>query len=401
MSDISSLSKEEQVRLFLRTMFGADAMCQQYYLSLSVRKGGTKDWKTPPGYSFEELDRAVSFALSMTDYDVYVRMTLTKERQLGGSRGAAIDTAATNVLWTELDTGKEGIDGEVAVQTLLTDERPPSMVVFSGNGYHCYWKLASPLTSVEEIESKNRALRERFRSIGAKDGTFDAARVYRVVCTNNHKYTPKKYVHFVHYDGDRSYYGSDFPDAPSDDRSGAIFIEWKAVDEKSFLPRLKKFEKLWRRIQSEQSAIAEWDKDLTTFNRSDNDHWIASEMIRRRFTEDEIYTTLTHSSWFSGSKHREGTDNRYTELTIEGARRAVAKEMRELADNWVTDKGKCDPFAASRYFQTQEHFRAKGLGMMKSLFRYEPTTGTFKAGGDDFLEKELDQRWGQIGRAHV
>ncbi len=89
------------------------------------------------------------------------------------------------------DNHKEAVHGSIALWVDADDPQktlatlPPSMTVFSGHGWHLYWLLKTPCTSVEEVERLNRLLAEDVPT--ADKACWNANRVLRVPGTTNCK----------------------------------------------------------------------------------------------------------------------------------------------------------------------------------------------------------------------
>lgn len=96
---------------------------------------------------------------------------------------------AIRTLWADLD-GKDYPGGKPdALDRLRKFEITPSAVVDSGNGYHAYWLLTSPIhigspESIETLEKTNRTLAA---VLGADLASCDLARVLRLPNTSNWK----------------------------------------------------------------------------------------------------------------------------------------------------------------------------------------------------------------------
>ena len=99
---------------------------------------------------------------------------------------------ALAVVWLDKDfhdCPPEEVDGKIAafLVHLRASAPPPSLVIQSGRGLHCYWLLHEP-AQPEQVRAVNKALAIRF---GEKPGeATDPARVLRVPGTHNRK---KKY----------------------------------------------------------------------------------------------------------------------------------------------------------------------------------------------------------------
>jgi hypothetical protein len=84
------------------------------------------------------------------------------------------DVLGSTALWVDVD------DPQKPQCTL-----PPSMMVFSGHGWHCYWLLDTPVLGIEAIETLNKIMIEDVKT--ADNACWNANRVLRVPGTLNKK----------------------------------------------------------------------------------------------------------------------------------------------------------------------------------------------------------------------
>jgi hypothetical protein len=116
--------------------------------------------------------------------------------------------AALNCLYAEFDAKdfSHSLDETLAhVRGLAV---PPSVLVASGGGYHCYWLLVEPFV-LDTPEKRQRAVdvqRDWVTLVGGDDAAKDIARVLRVPGTLNYKYEPARPVTFVEQDYSRRYH---------------------------------------------------------------------------------------------------------------------------------------------------------------------------------------------------
>jgi len=98
--------------------------------------------------------------------------------------------AAVNALFAEFDVKDYG--SSEAIHDHLKKYPSPTVKVFSGGGYHCYWLLAEPLIIADDA-ARQRAIEAQARwvdFVGGDKNAKDLARVLRVPGTLNRK---KKY----------------------------------------------------------------------------------------------------------------------------------------------------------------------------------------------------------------
>jgi hypothetical protein len=88
------------------------------------------------------------------------------------------DVYGTRAFWVDIDL-KNWKPGQQLLYTF-----PPSLVVWSGGGWHLYWLLDDWCTSIETIEASNKALAEDTYA----DSCWNANRLLRIPGTRNSKY---------------------------------------------------------------------------------------------------------------------------------------------------------------------------------------------------------------------
>lgn len=124
-------------------------------------------------------------------------------RKGGGDKGHCNEISA---YWADIDF--KTIPEEEAWKLIRQFPIPPSVIVASGGGLHCYWLLANPEPArdprVEQI------LRGLARALRADSSAAEFARVMRLPGTLNHKYDPPRACHVVEAQCDRRYALGDF-----------------------------------------------------------------------------------------------------------------------------------------------------------------------------------------------
>ena len=108
-------------------------------------------------------------------------------------RGERDDVAAINCLFAEFDCsdGKEAAAATMAALLRAVHKLtpPPTFVVNSGGGFHCYWLLNDPLLLArpEDVQRAQAVQRAWVRLVGGEQDATDLARVLRVPGTSNVK----------------------------------------------------------------------------------------------------------------------------------------------------------------------------------------------------------------------
>ncbi|HSH80026.1 MAG TPA: AAA family ATPase [Herpetosiphonaceae bacterium] len=114
--------------------------------------------------------------------------------------------AAVNCLFGEFDA-KHFDDKAATLAHIETLDPPPSTIVDSGGGYHCYWLLEQPFVCGDDAD-RQRAKRAQagwVQHVGSDDDAKDLARVLRMPGTHNYKYDDAPEVHVIRADFDRLY----------------------------------------------------------------------------------------------------------------------------------------------------------------------------------------------------
>jgi len=124
------------------------------------------------------------------DHDPYYGVNARRDQ--GGKKE---DVTQVRGLWADQDfkhypDGAAGADAALAACPLR-----PTAVVETGNGYHLYWQLPTPIEPTEDVE---QLLLRLYAFLGGVDGPLDSVqdlpRVLRVPFTRNHKSDPPRPV---------------------------------------------------------------------------------------------------------------------------------------------------------------------------------------------------------------
>ena len=122
-------------------------------------------------------------------------------------RGRVENIAALNCLYAEFDTKDFGGSLDETLAHVRGLAVPPSVIVASGGGYHCYFLLAEPFV-LDTDKARERAVDVQAQwtaFVRGDDAAKDIARVLRVPGTLNYKYEPARPVAFVEQDYSRTY----------------------------------------------------------------------------------------------------------------------------------------------------------------------------------------------------
>lgn len=181
-------------------------------------------------YSLDDLDRAGRDAQSDgARTDVYVSALPSYPTARGRTKRET--TAGLVALFADIDVAGEGHAVHGLQHPSIEEGRrivdaigvPPSVVVWSGNGFHVWWRLAAPIEFFDDddraaglalVSDFDETVRLRGHDMGRHvDGIGDGARLLRVPGTWNLKDpTAPKQVAVIHHDPAALYSESDLRD---------------------------------------------------------------------------------------------------------------------------------------------------------------------------------------------
>lgn len=148
------------------------------------------------------LDDAVRTVCSFTGrvnvyYGVNLRVT---------TKGNGESVRQVNALWADIDAKDFGGSKAAARAAIDAFPLPPSLIIDSGNGFHCYWFLTTTVTLVTGIQrqSLTRLVKRLSQALGG-DKVHDLARVLRVPGTTNYNYSMEPAVRIVLSEPGRRY----------------------------------------------------------------------------------------------------------------------------------------------------------------------------------------------------
>lgn len=192
-------------RDFLQVLWPED-LSGIFYLSTIEKKGDAK--ALIDTYWFDDIGEAAGYIPKLNGADIYYGVGLAKERPAGRNskkvRCKADNVAAIPALWVDLDVEKKGSkkryfpDRGSARTFLMSLPLTPSILVWSGGGYHAYWLFEEPVEINNDGERQffsdlsegwQKYMRDRAGRDGiAIDSTFNLDRILRVPGTVNHKW---------------------------------------------------------------------------------------------------------------------------------------------------------------------------------------------------------------------
>lgn len=324
--------------------------------------------------------------------DVWTRISVLPPGKvlLDGSRGTEQDALGTAVLHVDIDPDLEDGSSLQQWQARKLEELQrywpqPSRVEFSGRGYYAMWAI----DFTEDWRRVKRINKWLALQLGG-DKCFDTSRVLRLPGTLNPKpdatWASTILCNDVVHDLD------DFQEADLDAQERRL--EAEAIQPEvlplDFEVRARASSmKLWDRMYSEASALearAPIRKDRSgKVDRSENDYYITCQLLRTGFTAGQVYSVLTHPTWFVGSKFRDmGYNDSYVQTTILNAQQVVTEEPISK------------PVDAARQLM-ENHNVMKYLGIW---YVYDPDNGTYKP-GERFLRTAVQAMSGEKWRTDL
>ncbi len=148
---------------------------------------------------FTDVREAAHHAINLAETnEVYAGVAVRR-----GEDGTKQGVCRILALWADLDV-KDGHTRETRWVQLGGLPCPPSMVVWSGGGFHAYWPLEEPARSPEEMERAELAMRLLAAGLGS-DPVHDRSRILRVPGTFNHKTGEPRPVTLEVFEQERRY----------------------------------------------------------------------------------------------------------------------------------------------------------------------------------------------------
>jgi RepB DNA-primase from phage plasmid len=367
-------------------------------------------WTLPEKQShwFQDVDRAIQFAESRRERDLYVGVGLSG-RDYGASRRCLSNEVAGIVgLWADLDLKSDAHPKAALPATIedaikiLPEQFPPTFVVRTGNGAHAWWLFREPLifaSDEERAEAANLALRwqsllrlNAFVHGWSFDRLADLARVLRVPGTQNCKSPASPKPVEIHLQTNRRYNPSDLaefleeegiPDAEEQEQAAqawkekfadkALVIDPSATIQEDLLQRYldtdPRFKKTWLRQR----------EDLKDRSQSGYDLALANFGFEAGLSEEQVVVLIIHHRRIHSQRPRTRLD--YFQRTI--AKAFKEKENMALGNSFeapVQEPGQPSPqtkpdSATARALLCEQISNAVGVRVLRivKIAGQEPT----------------------------
>ena len=185
---------EREARGFLDTLFP----------TLSTAEHIELRWK-PPGHGpmrrefFADPQEVLRFVSKLRNSrDVYLGVA-PRQGMVGTKEGVASLLA----IWADLDA-KQEYTRETRFKQITDLPFLPSILVWTGGGFHPYWLLEESAEGQQELARAESVMRRLAEGLEG-DHVGDRARILRLPGTLNHKYYKPRPVELVHCDPDKRY----------------------------------------------------------------------------------------------------------------------------------------------------------------------------------------------------
>jgi hypothetical protein len=155
------------------------------YIEVRSIHPSTKDIKSDFYPSVDELLDSQSYIHSLSQkYNIYFGVCPRQVREGTKSAVKFVWTIWADLDFKDFEQGRKGAEVKINSFPFL-----PTIVVETGNGFHCYWRLREPIEvrddqSIAHVEKYLKALAEY---LGADPACAELARVMRLPFTFNHK----------------------------------------------------------------------------------------------------------------------------------------------------------------------------------------------------------------------
>jgi hypothetical protein len=130
---------------------------------------------------FSDPMEAARYSVSQEGDEVYAAVAARR-----GAVGTKAGVRCLRTVWGDYDA-KGARTAEDRLQQLAQLPCHPSLVVWSGGGYHGYWLLREPAEAPEQLERAERVMQRLAERLDG-DPVHDRSRILRVPGTHNHKY---------------------------------------------------------------------------------------------------------------------------------------------------------------------------------------------------------------------
>jgi hypothetical protein len=288
------------MRDFLEWLYGGHWNSFDSGYQAELRVIGDMGFRTQRFYPMGEWDSLIPDAQKDDAAGLEVYVGVLPRWRPGGT--AADTTTYADIVFLDVD-GKHNGGKEGALKRILDFAVPPSVIVDSGHGYHCYWKLDRLHRFNEDIEPIIKGL---IQHLGGDPGVHDRARILRLPGLSNHKDGGNAPVRLIRFDTTLSYRLSD-------------------LTEYAYREPPKPRYNLYGTVNREAAFVFDdFDYDPGKGARSERDFGAICKMIEGNWDDAAIVRAFVdHPQGIGAKTHRQGI--RYLERTIRKAHQAVGR----------------------------------------------------------------------------
>ena len=161
------------------------------YLELRAFRGPSRPREF---FKLTDTNGISKFIREHAKFDLYFAVATRKDK----SSGKKENVLHVPAVWVDIDF-KETPE-HIADGLIVDFPLQPTIMVKSGGGYHCYWKLKEP-AGPDEIEQVEKILYGLAQSLRGDRASAEAARILRVPNSKNWKYQPPRPVVLTHCNG--------------------------------------------------------------------------------------------------------------------------------------------------------------------------------------------------------
>jgi hypothetical protein len=282
-------------------------------------------WTLPEKQShwFRDVDRAIQFAESLRERDLYVGIGVSGQDYGPTHRCVSSQVAGIVGLWADLDLKSNAHQKTALPATIeealkiLPQELPPTFLILTGNGVHAWWLFKEPLVFESEQERVDAAsLAKRWQMLlglnaashgWAFDRLSDLARVLRVPGTLNCKDLANPRPVEIHLKTERRYNPSDLaeyleelgiPDAEAQEQVAQAWKEKFADKPLAIDPSATAPEDLLRRCMDTDPRFHKtWLRqrnDLKDQSQSGYDLALANFGFAAGLSEEQVVDLIIH-----------------------------------------------------------------------------------------------------------
>lgn len=137
-------------------------------------------------YQVGDLASAIASILKHPETNTYSTMGVFGKEPRSGAKGTAAEVTRCAWLWCDIDCHDDRPTESILAR--LTDFKPkPTIIYYTGNGYHAYWAIRPTCIDMQAIRERNIWIANRLKDAAEYkvDGVANVDRIMRVPGTLN------------------------------------------------------------------------------------------------------------------------------------------------------------------------------------------------------------------------